>query len=417
MSGPPADELLSYLRRPQLSRLLSAVRERRECLGRIGGRALVSGATPGERQAVAELFGLPTLPPDPIRIDLPRLDRALRESRFGVRLEEALTLLYGPLRDLTAERAERRSRWDALWLEAFGHPVVRRNPGLERWLGELRSDGVLRRLAGREEPERLLAGALTVLEELERGASRLQVLASRALGSSHALDPGRPTSTLVLRALAVLADRPFPASAAGRRELWESAGVVSDELSCDVLSAGLVPSGGGHLGDALRSFARAGEPARLTLRQLSGRGLVFPKGLTVRICENPIVVASAADRWGPAVSPLVCAGGQPSQAVRRLLSDLADQGARLLYHGDFDWPGLRIANGLRQSLPLSPWRFGAADYRRARQAGMDGPRLTGEPVSVPWDEELPKAMAEHGVAVEEEAVLEDLLGDLGPADG
>lgn len=111
---------------------------------------LVSGATPGERQAVAELFGLPTLPADPIRIDLPRLDRALRESRFGVGLEDALTLLYGPLRDLAAERAERRSRWDALWQQASEHPAVRRHPALERWLVELRTtDGVLRRQAVR----------------------------------------------------------------------------------------------------------------------------------------------------------------------------------------------------------------------------------------------------------------------------
>lgn len=412
------NELLAYLRRPELSRLFSAARERRERLGRIGGRVLVSGATPGERQAVAELFGLPTLPADPIRVDLARLDRVLRESRFGMGLEAALTLLDGPLRDLSAERAETRHRWDALWAEAARHPAVRRNPRLERWLAELRRDGVLRRLTGRGDPARLLAGALAVLDQLgglDRGAARLQVLASRALGSSHALDAGRPAATLVLRALAVLADRPYPASAADRRELWESAGVVSDELSCDVLAVGLVPSGGSHLGSALRALAAAGEPVRLTLRQLSSaHSLVFSTGLTVRICENPVVVAAAADRWGPAISPLVCAGGQPSQAVRRLLADLAAQGARLLYHGDFDWPGLRIAGGLLQSLPLEPWRFGAADYRRALKAGAEGPPLSGEPVSAAWDADLPAAMAAAGVAVEEEAVLEELISDLGP---
>jgi uncharacterized protein (TIGR02679 family) len=133
----------------------------------------------------------------------------------------------------------------------------------------------------------------------------------------------------------------------------------------------------------------------------------------VRVCENPVVVAAAADRWGSSAAPLVCTGGQPSQAVRRLLGILADQGARLLYHGDFDWPGLRIASGLRESLPLAPWRFAAADYRRALAAGAEGPPLVGEPVAAAWDPDLPPAMAAAGVAVEEEAVLAELVGDLG----
>ncbi|MEA2693905.1 MAG: hypothetical protein QOJ16_3292, partial [Acidobacteriota bacterium] len=191
-------------------------------------------------------------------------------------------------------------------------------------------------------------------------------------------------------------------------------GVVSDELSCDVLALGLVPEGGGLVGDALRSLAAAGEPVRLTLRQLAALGPAFPAELRVRVCENPVVVAAAADRWGPAARPLVCVGGQPSQAARRLLGDLVTRGAQLLYHGDFDWPGLRIASGLRESLPFTPWRFGAADYRRALAAGAEGPPLTGEPVVVAWDADLPAAMAAAGVAVEEEAVLDELVGDLGP---
>lgn len=413
MSSP--GELLDYLRRPELARLLAAVRDRREHLGRIGGRVRIADATADERRAVAELFGMPTLPPDAMPVDLLRLDRALRESRFAVGLDEALSLLGGPLRDLSAERAAKRGRWEALWDEAAGHPAVRRHPQLERWLADLRRGGVLRRLAGEGDAGRLLAAALTVLDVLDdarHGTARLPVLASRALGSAHALDFGRPAATLVLRALASLAGRPAPASAADRRELWEWAGVVSDELSCDVLALGLVPSGGGHLGDALRSLAAAGEPARLTLRQLAASGMSFPDGLEVRICENPVVVAAAADRWGRSASPIVSVGGQPSQAVRRLLADLSAHGACLLYHGDFDWPGLRIANSLFQTLPLASWRFGAGDYRRALDAGAEGPPLLGEPVAAVWDPELRALMATAGVAVEEEAVLEDLVADL-----
>src|SRR4029077_20493381 len=118
-----------------------------------------------------------------------------------------------------------------------------------------------------------------------------------------------------------------------------------------VLAVGLAPCSPGPLSDALRSLAASGEPVRLTLRQLATSGLTFPEGLVVHICENPVVVAAAADRWSSAIRPLVCIEGQPSQAARRLLGDLASRGATLLYHGDFDWPGLRIAQGLRRTLP------------------------------------------------------------------
>ncbi len=249
------------------------------------------------------------------------------------------------------------------------------------------------------------------------------MLASRTLGSSHALDPGSPTATLVLQALAHLAGEAPPRGAAGRRALWASHGVVLDELSSHVLVLGLAPErDGGPVGESLRALAAAGEPARLTLSQLGllPEGLDLTAGRDVRACENPVVVAAAADLLGARCPPLVCLEGVPSQAGRELLAALAGAGRTLLYHGDFDWPGVRIANSLAEAFPFRPWRFGAADYRRAlerssREARGEsgGPLLTGDPVDAAWDAALTPAMAEAGIAVEEESVLGDLLDELG----
>ena len=40
----------------------------------------------------------------------------------------------------------------------------------------------------------------------------------------------------------------------------------------------------------------------------------------------------------------MCASGEPNLVVNRVLSDLASSGARMYYHGAFDWPGVAIAN-------------------------------------------------------------------------
>ncbi|WP_329036484.1 DUF2399 domain-containing protein [Streptomyces sp. NBC_01725] len=58
-----------------------------------------------------------------------------------------------------------------------------------------------------------------------------------------------------------------------------------------------------------------------------------------------------------------------------MLRGLSARGADLLYHGDFDWGGVRIATTLRRSVPWRPWRYNAAHYRAAvvRVAGAPGP--------------------------------------------
>lgn len=387
------------------------MRDRLERLGGPRGTVRLAEAGEDERRAVADLLGLAELPRGELRIRLDRLDRALRGSRLGIGLPAALEALGGPLRDLTGEREDERLRWQEIWERAEAHPAVSIRPGLRRWLADLRGNGLLRRLAPEKEGK-LLDQALAVLALLPREV-RLPVLASEALGASHALDPGRPAATLVLRALAVLADRPLPRSAAERRDLWESAGVIADDLSCDVLVLGLAPTGGGRIEEALRAFASEGEPVRLTLRHLSGRDLRFPSPLRVHVCENPVVVSAAADRWGVDCPPLVCLGGYPNQAGLRLLARLAHQGADLLYHGDFDWAGLQIANVLLKTVPIRPWRFGAPDYRRALETEAERPALGDRPVVAQWDPDLAPAMEAAGLAVEEETVLEELLDDLG----
>lgn len=114
---------------------------------------------------------------------------------------------------------------------------------------------------------------------------------------------------------------------------------------------------------ALDWTADEGEPTVLTLRQLIRRPPSVASAV-VRICENPTVLAAAADALGPACPPLICLQGQPSAAALALLRHLYGDGSTFQYHGDFDWGGLRIAGALLRSVPWRPWRYTAADYRR-----------------------------------------------------
>jgi uncharacterized protein (TIGR02679 family) len=415
-------------------RLLEAARERVEEAGAAARSVTLAELEPAERKALAELAGWEAIPAGPVRVDLGRLDAALRESAAGASLRDVLAAVGGPLRDRHAERRAAREGRERLWSEARAAAAGR--PELVAWLEGLRASGSLARAArgsarwgpglaagsrgGQGEPEAgrterdLLEVAIRVALRLPARGELLSVFASSAAGDPHALDAGTPLGALVLRAAAALAGRrEVPSTSLARRQLWREVGIDCDSLSADVLVLGLRPPGEGRLARQLRESAEDGEPRRLALRELRGASLALPEGAPVFVCENPAVVEAAADALGTRSAPLVCVEGVPSTAAMVLLRGLSSAGARVCVHADLDWAGLRIAGQVLAETAGEPWRFTSADYRAGLAAGPGGPRLTGAPASSPWDASLADAMREAGLSVPEERVLADLIRDLG----
>ena len=288
---------------------------------------------------------------------------------------------------------------------------------LARWRGWLDATGVVRRLAPEPDQARLLlAQVAAVLRRLPSRGVPIGRLAAECCGDAHALDDGRPVGTLALSAVRALAGLPFAAEGAAdsRRAAWAAVGVHLDELSSLVLCLGLPGDTRTALGRTLASCREAGQPAVLTLRQLRCHDEPL-RAARVRICENPVVVAAAADELGARCQPLVCVGGQPSAAGWRLLELLAAGGAEFGYHGDFDWGGVRIAGAVRHRVNWRPWRYDRQAYEAAVSAAhpltpLAG--LVGEPAATPWDPELAAAMRHRNVRIEEELTLDALLQDL-----
>ena len=118
---------------------------------------------------------------------------------------------------------------------------------------------------------------------------------------------------------------------------------------------------------------------------------------TVHVCENPAVLRRAAADLGPRSRPLICTEGQPSTAFHRLAAAVTASGGRLRYHGDFDWPGIAIANFVIRRHNASPWRLSAADYREAVREDADHVKLSGPPQPTPgtrpWPTRWPRPPA------------------------
>lgn len=371
--------------------------------GRSSGTVTLGNLKETERDALAGLRGRRPSEAGSLRFDIAELDVRLADAGLASSLRHALELLDGPIVDLVAARAESARNWETVCALAT-------DGRLAAFLSDSRGLGLLKRLAAHLPAAAHLIGQVqAVLAQLPAAAVTRSHLAAQLLGDAHALDPRSPVATIVLAVLRrERAGSDDPEAEETVRELWAAAGVLVNELARPVLFLNLPGSAGASV------ESPSGEPDYLSLRALMRSAPVWDVGSgDVYVCENPNLVAIAADALGAQCAPLVCTDGMPAAAQRALLSQLALAGARLHYHGDFDWPGIVIANTVIDMFGAFPWRFGATDYRSAVDSNAQATRiLAGAAVDARWDGALTQAMQMQGRAIDEEALAASLLRDL-----
>lgn len=340
----------------------------------------VAGLDRQTRHALSGVLGTPVT--GDVTLVLADLDALLHErARTG--LVEVVEAATGPLRDRAAEREARLA------------PVELLASVDSAWAERARISGILTRVP---DPVGLVEQAIAIREQLP-GATRLRTeLAASVVGDAHALDEGRPLAALVLRGLTDV----VPGTAAGRRVVWQRVGVLADTVSTSVLTLGLRPPAAGARETSLCAAAEVGDPVHITPWSLHRLEPAVGPG-PVLVVENPSVLEAFAVRHGGRF-PVVCTAGWPAQIAVDLLHRL---GAPLRYHGDFDWRGVEICSWLQAQVGVVPWRMTEQDYRAATGGGP----LEGRPAPTPWEPLLADTMAERGVAVHEEQVIESLLDE------
>jgi uncharacterized protein (TIGR02679 family) len=390
---------------PGWGRLLAAARRSLERTGgSVEGSVSLAAPTEAERLVIIGVTGTHRSPGSHrLTVRLADVDSYLREAR-GMGLAE-MVAAAAPLRYRAADlKREAVARDAILSLARDG-----RHAGAgwyEEWLDGLHRDGTLTRVVRAGLP---FVDVVRVLDALPASDEPMPVFADRVLHDTKALTEG-PLRGLVLRALATWRGEPPPADAAHERALWESVGVVPDDLASQVLVLN-VPARGGLVGSWLTEASRVGVPMRVTLHQIRLAPLTVDCA-EIFVCENPAVLRAAA-MLGAHARPLICTEGVPSAAVHALLASAPQAVVR--WRNDFDWTGVRLTAAAVTRYPNAvPWRMAAADYE---PVSGTGPALIGAPADTPWDPSLRAAMLRARRAVMEERLLGDLLADLRHASG
>jgi uncharacterized protein (TIGR02679 family) len=404
-----ADKVRQLLGGPELAWLADRIRGRLERGEPVDGTVTLVGASPQQRRAAARLLGRNPGRGTSLSVPLPEVAARLRATAAAPSLAVAVEALGGPVRDLAAERAAELQRWG----NALGSVRSSGLSGLSwyrEWLDGISRDGTVTRMIRQGRGE-VIAQATAVLERLpagpDAGSTVLSSLADAATGDDRALSDG-PLADLVLRALAIREGVPAPASRDSEQALWSAAGVVADDLASQVLVLN-VRAGGDPVGRWLTEAADAGEPFRLTLRQLLSTQ-VLPWALEIHVCSSSALVRAAADQLGRRAPALVCTEGEPSVACTRLLQSATASGSAIRWHADYTWSGLRATAAAVRRLGAQPWRMAASDYTDALAGGGAG--LSGRPEPSPWDPRLAELMRRTGRGVTEDRVLPALLAEL-----
>ncbi len=402
--------LRKLLGQPETAWLVDRIRGRLERGEPVDGTVTLVGATQPQRRAAGKLLGRGAGRGTSLSIPLPELAAALHRSCAVTSLQAAVEALTGPVRDLAAERATEIQRWEDVLVPARSSPLV----GLAwyaAWLEEITRDGTVTRLI-RQGYGAVFGQAVAVLERIPGGPEPagllLADLAAAAAGDPAALRQGQ-LPALVLRALALREGVPAPDGPDAALALWNAAGVVSDDLASQVLVLN-VRAGGEPLGRWLTDSADAGQPFRVTLRQLIAMP-VLPWATEIFVCSSPALLRAAAGQLGPDCPPLACTEGEPSVACARLLHAAIGTGTTVRWHADFSWAGLRATAAAARRLRAQPWLMSATDYQAALAGGSSQP-LSGQPEPSPWDLRLAELMRTTGRAAGEERTLEPLLAGL-----
>jgi len=286
---------------------------------------------------------------------------------------------------------------------------------------------------------------------------RIQTFSARILGSSKALHPASDLFRIAgaalydhdpeTRALVSIAGEPVSIAAA-RRDAVEARGIYKDEVAASVLCFGpLVYRKGRERFDHVARHARLGESSRLIQHQLRDATLERPTARRVTIFENLTPYLDYVDalierdmraeisagvpgkpgrhnRVGSVLRATpaeiaVCASGQASWAVVRLVELCARHALPMRFAGDLDRSGVLILRSLRKrtGARIEPLCMGVATHRRfadrgqaisAREATLLAAMLAQDSPDAPCHALL-RELAETRVWIEQEAFAGDCL--------
>ncbi|WP_003540483.1 TIGR02679 family protein [Desulfotomaculum nigrificans] len=414
--------MLDYLRQPCFEKLFSLARKKIQSLNGLRGAVTLDNLSPVDQDLISGFLGKNCLGRTRLKIPLLEIDEVLKNSPLEMGLYPFLELYFNERiltnQEISATREHRWAQFFAQLQEQAQTPVT------QDWLAQLwqgTGSGYRTLLAlYQDNPQAALDEASICVKALDYLAThpgenlRIPVFAAKLTGDPHALDLENSLGRLLYYGLLHFLDKPeTDYTAEGKRTLFREAGLLDDDVSSNVLVAGLRVCQDDPRFTIFDVANATGSPLILPLRFLAMPTRWQP-GQKVYMTENPAVFSTVLDVY-PATSlpPIICGSGQPSVAALTLLDQLVQAGCIIYYSGDFDLKGLEIAIRLAQRYKQNfrPWCYDNETYLgvpRGKPAAANQINNLRK-LDVPWDKQLVHRMLERKLFVYQESFIDKLI--------
>lgn len=366
-----------YLRKKDIRRFMLGARKRYESYGRITGTVTVKNATDSEKSDMSGILARMISGPD-IRVSLKEFVSSLQETSFGeVNFLEVMNCYFEEVIQTTKEKAEGKRKADEDFYRSLEAVLKKKNAGtyVYDWLNRMihEKDSGYRiltkiRMENEEEAMRLFSriadGINRVMKE-ETAGEEIAVFASAISGNPHFLDRGSDGANLFVSFLCFFFETEFPKDTVSWYELFETAGLIKDEIAGSIAIYNLHLIRNKELDRASEGSYSYQEPFMLTAGTLKHITSVQADNNCAYIVENEMVFTSLLKEVKDRNITLICTSGQLSVTAQLLIHKMAENGIRIYYSGDLDPEGISICERLYEKYldDIIPWRMDVTSYQ------------------------------------------------------
>lgn len=418
-------ECAEYFRQtPGFERIMHQLLIRYRRNGHAAGTIRLDTPSQQERDALCGLFGRAFLAD--IKFKVQDFNSALQSSKFeGVDLKEVLEVYFQTTIHTNRELKDKKEQQLEQML-AFTYKVARSST-CKNWLDEIKAKRkdrgylLLIKEMSRDfqSTTTSVCKALWAMDTLENRSGsmlRLAVFSAQTTTDPHALDSDTLCGQLFLHLLSMKLNRPYPAVAEERDEVYFENGILCDSISSNVTQVGLVLREQQIEHPAFKEFRQRYECCTLSLTNLNNISSATSPSGKAYLIENQMLFSQLCDQAKDFHSPLICTSGQLQVAVLRLLDMLVASGATLYYAGDFDGGGISIAARLLARYPanLQLWHMTSDDYELCKSdvSISENSRSLLKSADGTILEPIANLVQETGCAGYQELLLDRLLSDL-----
>lgn len=417
--------MLDYLQQPCFNRLFKLTKKKIKSLNGLRGAVILENLSPEEQDLISGFLGKNLMGKTRVKITLTELENVLKNSPLELGLHPFLEIYFNETLMTNQQVSEiQEHRWELFFQQLRQAAQTQMTCD---WLATLyqRTGNGYRTLLTLYHPDQqaalmevtLCVKALDYLSTHPGHKFRTPVFAANLTGDPHSLDMDNFLGRMLYYGLLYYLDKPeSDYTSEGKRQLFREAGLLDDDVSSNVIAAGLEVCSEDPRYVILERANIYGSPLILPLRFLE-MPTKWQQGQIVYMIENPAVFSAILDACNlSSIPPIICGSGQPSVASLTLLDQLAQAGCVIYYSGDFDIKGLEIAIRLAQRYKnhFQPWCFDSETYLGVQKGKtVDSTQLSSlRRLVVPWDKKLVDTIVERKLFIYQESFLEKLIGSI-----